>query len=60
VKSASSDNSATLPGKYTFLTSDNGVHTFTGLVLKKKRAQTITVFDGSDNSILGTISIDVL
>jgi titin len=59
VKFQSSDGSATLPGKYTFTASDNGVHTFTGLVLKKKGTQTITVFDAA-NTILGTISIDVL
>jgi hypothetical protein len=60
VKFASSDNSATLPGKYIYTASDNGVHTFPGLVLKKKGTQTITVFDASDRSILGTISISVL
>jgi hypothetical protein len=56
----SSDNGAALPGKYTFTASDNGVHTFTGLVLKKKGTQTITVFDAGNNTILGTISISVL
>jgi hypothetical protein len=60
VKFASSDNSATLPGKYTFTAADNGMHPFTGLVLKKRGTQTITVFDGSNSSILGTISINVL
>jgi hypothetical protein len=59
VKFASSDNSAKLPGKYTYTASDQGVHTFTGLVLKKKGWQTITVFDASNN-ILGTFSVDVL
>jgi hypothetical protein len=63
VKFASTDNSATLPGKYTFTASDNGVHTFTGLVLKKKGTQTgtqtITVFDSVDN-IVSKIIINVL
>ncbi len=60
VKFASSDNSAKLPGKYTYAASDQGVHPFTGLVLHKKGWQTITVYDTSNNTILGTISIDVL
>jgi hypothetical protein len=59
VKFGSSDRSAALSGKYTYLASDNGVRTFTGLVLKKKGTQTITVFDATTNSILGTISINV-
>lgn len=57
VKFASSDGGAALPGKYTFLASDSGVHTFTGLLLHKKGTQTITVFDASNKLILGTISI---
>ena len=32
----STDNKATLPANYTFTASDQGVHTFTGLVLRKK------------------------
>jgi hypothetical protein len=60
VKLDSSENSAKLPDKYTYTASDQGVHQFTGLVLKKKGWQTITVFDTSNNTILGTISIDVL
>jgi hypothetical protein len=60
VKFTSSDSGAKLPGKYTFTTLDKGVHLFTGLVLKKKGWQTITVLDASNNTILGTISIDVL
>jgi hypothetical protein len=49
VKFSSSDNSATLPPKYTFAASDNGVHIFAGLVLKKRGAQTITVSDATNN-----------
>jgi autotransporter-associated beta strand protein len=60
VKFASSDGGAALPGKYTFTASDNGVHTFTGLKLRKKGTQTIMVFDASKKAILGTISINVL
>jgi hypothetical protein len=60
VRFDSSDNRATLPGRYTYTASDQGVHPFTGLVLRKKGWQTITVIDASNNTILGTISIDVL
>jgi hypothetical protein len=57
---ASSDNSAKLPGSYTFTASDNGVHTFTGLILHKKGTQTLSVLDAGDNTILGTSSINVM
>jgi hypothetical protein len=50
---------ATLPGNYTFKASDNGVHTFTGLKLKTKGLQMITIVDTLDNTILGTIWINV-
>jgi parallel beta-helix repeat protein len=59
VKFASSDNSAKLPSKYNYTASDQGAHTFTGLVLKKKGLQTITVLDASNN-IVGTTTIDVV
>src|SRR5262249_3474370 len=65
VKFDSSPNAETLPAPYTFTASDNGVHTFTGLVLKKKGNQTptlytITVSDADSSSIQGTITISVL
>jgi hypothetical protein len=60
VKFASTDSGAKLPGKYTFTASDQGVHTFTGLVLHKKGTQSITVNDASNNTILGTVAIAVL
>jgi hypothetical protein len=50
---------ATLPGNYTFTGSDQGGHTFTGLKLKTKGWQTITVKDTLNSSILGTWTIDV-
>jgi hypothetical protein len=56
---ASSDSSARLPGNYTYTASDQGVHTFTRLVLKKKGWQTITMTDASNSTILGTFSIDI-
>jgi hypothetical protein len=60
VKFASSNNGPGLPGQYTFTAADRGMHTFTGLTMHKKEMQTITVFDLSNNTILGTISIEVL
>jgi hypothetical protein len=60
VKFSSSDGGAILPSKYTFTAADHGVHTFLGLILKKRGTQTITVYDASNNTILGTISINVM
>lgn len=60
----STDSKAILPhnstSKYTFLTSDNGQHTFAGsdFILKTAGTQTITVTDGSGHSkTTGNISI---
>ena len=50
---------ATLPGNYTYKASDNGVHTFTGLKLKTRGLQTITVTDTVTSSISGTLNITV-
>ena len=41
----SSDLSATLPANYTFISGDNGAHTFTGVVLATPGSRTITVAD---------------
>jgi hypothetical protein len=60
VQFASSANSAALPNNYSFTASDNGVHTFTGLVLHKKGRQTITVFDAANSTIQAIFSIEVL
>lgn len=42
---SSTDGGATLPANYTFTASDNGVHNFTGLKMKNKGTQTITVVE---------------
>ena len=55
----SSDSTAKLPRNYTFTAADQGVHTFTGLVLKKKGKQTITVTDTLNSSLTASVSIDV-
>jgi hypothetical protein len=41
----STDVSATLPADYAFTSGDNGVHTFSGVVLRTAGSQTITVAD---------------
>ncbi len=55
----SSDTTATLPSNYTFKAADKGVHTFTGLKLKKKGKQTITVKDTKTGSIEQALTITV-
>jgi hypothetical protein len=60
VQFASTDGTATLPANYTFQPSDGGKHTFTGLVLRKKGEQTITVTDKANSSVHGSAVGDVL
>jgi len=51
---------ATLPGKYAFAASDNGVHTFTnGVIFDRAGTATITVHDTANPSIAGSITITV-
>jgi hypothetical protein len=57
---SSTDATATLPKKYTFTAADQGTHTFTGLRLKKKGKQTITVTDMQNSSLIGSAIIDFL
>jgi uncharacterized delta-60 repeat protein len=59
VKFSDSVSGATLPGNYAFTAGDAGVHTFTGVKLKTRGYQTITVVDTANNTILGTLTIDV-
>ena len=59
---SSSDGRAALPANYTFTSGpggDNGVHVFTGLVLKKRGTQTITLTDTLVPSVTGALSLDV-
>ena len=51
---------ATLPANYTFTAADKGVHTFTGLVLRKKGTQTITITDTLNSSLTGSVTENVL
>jgi ELWxxDGT repeat protein len=54
-----SASGAKLPGNYTFTAANAGVHTFTGLKLRTRGTQTITVVDTLTGSILGTLTITV-
>jgi flagellin-like protein len=57
----SSDTSATLPytssSKYTFTSGDNGVHTFSGFILRTQPSQTITVTNGSISATSNAIIV---
>jgi hypothetical protein len=57
---SSSDTKATLPSNYTFTTTDKGVHTFTGLVLRTKGNQKITITDRNNSSLTGSVIENVL
>jgi hypothetical protein len=56
----STDRMATLPADYTFTATDQGMHTFTGLVLRKKGNQKITITDTQNSSLIGSVIVDVL
>jgi hypothetical protein len=57
---SSTDTKATLPSNYTFTTTDKGVHTFTGLVLRKRGNQKITITDTQNSSLTGSVIVNVL
>jgi hypothetical protein len=57
---ASTDTTATLPANYTFTAADKGVHTFSGLVLRKKGTQKITLTDTLNSSLTGSVIENVL
>jgi hypothetical protein len=56
---SSSDSTATLPANYTFTASDAGVRTFTGLILRKRGKQTVTVTDTLNGGLTATDTISV-
>jgi hypothetical protein len=56
----STGGKASLPANYTFTAADKGVHTFTGLVLRKKGNQTITITDTLNSSLTGSVVENVL
>lgn len=51
----STDALATLPANYTFQSTDQGIHTFTGLILKSAGTQSVTATDTVTTSITGTL-----
>jgi hypothetical protein len=56
----STDSTATLPANYTFTAADKGVHTFTGLVLRKKCTQKVTLTDTLNSCLTGSVIENVL
>jgi ELWxxDGT repeat protein len=56
---SSTDSTATLPADYTFTTADKGVHTFTGLILRKKGNQKITITDTLNSALTASVSENV-
>jgi adhesin/invasin len=56
----STDGTASLPANYTFTAADKGVHTFTGLILRKKGYQKITVTDTLNSALTGSVIENVL
>jgi hypothetical protein len=60
VQFSSTDATAILPKNYTFTAADKGVHTFTGLVLRKKGNQKITITDTHNSLLTGSVVVDVL
>jgi hypothetical protein len=57
---SSTDTRASLPKNYAFTRSDKGDHTFTGLVLRRRGYQTITITDPLISSLSGSVTVDVL
>ena len=56
----STDRTATLPADYTFTAANQGVHTFTGLVLRKKGSQKITLTDTHNSYLTASATENVL
>jgi hypothetical protein len=54
----SSDKQAVLPGQYTFISSDEGSHTFS-ITLKSPGTQTVSAIDAANESIAGDVSTTV-
>jgi hypothetical protein len=48
-----------LPAAYTFISDDQGTHTFTGVTLFTAGAQTLTAQDTADSSITGSATVAV-
>jgi hypothetical protein len=57
---SSTDTKATLPKNYTFTVGDGGVHSITGLILRKRGYQKITITDTHNSALTGSVTVDVL
>jgi hypothetical protein len=57
---SSTDTTAGLPKNHTCTASDKGVHTFTGLALRKKGYQKIKITDTHHSALSGSVTVDVL
>jgi hypothetical protein len=55
----SSDTMAVLPADYTFTATDAGVHTFSGVMLKKSGTQTVSVADTVNTGVTGSATVSV-
>ena len=55
----SSDQTATIPTNYTFKAADKGMHTFTGLVFRKRGNQKITIIDKLNGFLSGRVIVAV-
>ncbi|MFL5338573.1 MAG: hypothetical protein ACJ8F7_00250, partial [Gemmataceae bacterium] len=60
IRFRSTNPKATLPANYTFTAADKGVHTFSGLVLRKRGNQTITITDTLNSALTGSVIENVL
>jgi len=56
----STDATALLPANYTFTAADKGVHTFVGLVLRKKGKQRITITDTLNSALTTSVVENVM
>ena len=56
VRISTTDGQATRPADHTFTTSDAGIYTFSGLILRTAATQSVTATDIATSSITGTQS----
>src|SRR5262249_45533428 len=50
----STDPVAILPADYTFTAADNGVHTFSGVILRTAGSRSVTASDTASSSLTGS------
>jgi hypothetical protein len=60
IRIASANGKGNLPSTYTFTAADKGVHAFTGVVMHAKGKHIITMTDTLDNTILGSVTVNVV